>query len=539
MKIFRLLAGLLILGAMVGAVVLVKNNQETRRGAAYATITASLLPDSQVVTVGQKFYSTMKLNADVQKVTAFDVRVSFDGAKLKVNKVEGLNSVLVLMDPIIDQAGGKVRVISASSNIANVTLPTGVIDLFKIEFEALTTGEAEVTMGSDSIVVGYNSGNDPVLAVAAPLPRAVYTVSGGGAPSLSPTATPTPTTKLNAECTSNSFNVISTTADHVAGGKFKFSVGPINAPTGRVLGTVYLKVGVGTTTNSFSYALTDCVGLTSCTLTGKEVSILTTDANFPSRLGQTMEAWVVAKTRMPGGTADLVDVATACTDKPTEPIKCNCGVRTVQLGTVPTATPTNTPGQITPTVTPTAGQTSGAIDFRIKFGGLGMETARCASWKVDAKVLLADGSLVDLGLVNLVKGGSGEEPVYGGRVTLTGVSQVNGLALLLKGPKHLRTKYAVQGQVDYYNRSLGQLTIGEEYDFTGYPMLPGDVTGLVEGQPDGSIDGLDFAYVKSKIGDEVSVGGEVMADLDGSCAVNSRDVILLLNSLSKRQEQMY
>jgi hypothetical protein len=113
-------------------------------------------------------------------------------------------------------------------------------------------------------------------------------------------------------------------------------------------------------------------------------------------------------------------------------------------------------------------------------------------------------------------------------------------ALLVKGPKHVQMKYGVNNQTSYFNQAMGSLLIRanttNEFDFSTFPMLPGDVVSSSEGDnnPDGVVNGRDYAYVVSKL-----LSDDSKADLDFSCGVNARDLNLLKITLNERQSQKY
>lgn len=396
MKFLKIFFTLVLLGALIGGLVLVKRNQETRRGAFFGTVSVQLLPSQQTVNRGENFFSTVLIDAGSYKLNGYDIFIKFDKDKLRAVEVIGLNSVLNVTDyePIIDQNAGTIRVTS-TTNAGEASLPTGIVNIFKVKFEAKALGAAEVKLEGPSKIVGYNVGDDGSLAISS-LPTAVYTVIEGAAP-----------------------------------------------------------------------------------------------------------------------------------------------------------TATGVPGA--PTATPTLGQGAATLNFRMAFDGVKAD-AGCANWKVKALVIAADGSRKDYGLINLTKDGivkitrgenEEEYQVYKGSIQLTGMSQRSGLALLLKGPKHLQTKYGVDGQTEYYNRSEGELVVSEGenspvYNFSGYPMLAGDVVGAGD-EPDGVADGRDFAFVKAEslTRRTVSAGQDMKADLDGNCVLISTDITRLMMALAEKQGQLY
>ncbi|MBP6989586.1 hypothetical protein KBB48_02330, partial [Candidatus Shapirobacteria bacterium] len=120
-------------------------------------------------------------------------------------------------------------------------------------------------------------------------------------------------------------------------------------------------------------------------------------------------------------------------------------------------------------------------------------------------------------------------------------------AVFFKGPKHLQMKYARQNQSTSYDKAGGELTLttsaatSPEYDFTAYPMLPGDIVGnSPEEAPNGIINGVDFSYLKNRPSHEsVAEGGYLKGDLDGNCQINTNDVNILKLSLETKQGELY
>jgi hypothetical protein len=138
--------------------------------------------------------------------------------------------------------------------------------------------------------------------------------------------------------------------------------------------------------------------------------------------------------------------------------------------------------------------------------------------------------------------------VYNVQVPLGDFNYRDNLAVFVKGPKSLQVKYGVNGQSAFYNKAGGELSgltndgaTTPVFDFTKYPLLAGDVTGLTGGVQDGVVDGLDFSYVKTESikRTEVGAGGYMLADLNGNCKMESQDLSILMLSLSEKQGQLY
>jgi len=196
--------------------------------------------------------------------------------------------------------------------------------------------------------------------------------------------------------------------------------------------------------------------------------------------------------------------------------------------------------------------TDGVLRFKVAFAGVGAGAGCVGEAKATVTVMDATGFSQTYNDVPLTE--SGHEMItmkgtdtavdlklFSGQVTLTGMGQRQGnLAMFIKGSKTMQIKYARNGQNDFYNRAGGELAAGAtEYNFSGYPILAGDVrTASGDGQ-DGVVDGLDFSFVKQQAILQVARGGSMRADLNSDCVPNSIDAALLMHSLRERQEQLY
>lgn len=137
--------------------------------------------------------------------------------------------------------------------------------------------------------------------------------------------------------------------------------------------------------------------------------------------------------------------------------------------------------------------------------------------------------------------------VFSGTLALTGFKVRDGVAVFIKGPKHLQVKYGKNNQNGPYNIDGGEISLttysssSPVYDFSGYPVIAGDVIGVDSEVQDGWINGVDFSYVKSKslVHETVAEGGYLKGDLDGNCQVNSNDVNILKISLQAKQGELY
>jgi hypothetical protein len=215
---------------------------------------------------------------------------------------------------------------------------------------------------------------------------------------------------------------------------------------------------------------------------------------------------------------------------------------------VPTAT--RTPTNI-PTATPTLISTAPYLNFRMSFLG------------VANNALCADGEKMPLIVTLLAKDGASkvyrdvmpvkESAVAGSTwatykvgLRLDGFEYKNNVVVFVKGPKHLQVKYGKDNQNAFYNMSGGELmgltsnpTNSPTFNFTNYPVLAGDVTGATNGVPDGTIDGLDFSFIKNEAIKRTRGKSQIHADTNGNCEMESSDLAWMMLALVDKQEQVY
>lgn len=221
-KLVRVLGFVVLIGALIGGVVLVRQTQETRRGATYAEIEALFLPDSRKVDVGDQIVSTFILDTKTHKLSGVDARIKYDSSKLEVVSNEGGNyevqpvlsgeksnssalfrSESDLLIKSVDPAKGLIVLAGISLEEDPTKMATGAVSLVKVTFRAKAPGSAVVTLdtGYDNMATGYNpSSSDQSLAIKT-VKQATYVISttslptptsgSGIKPTIKPTAKPT------------------------------------------------------------------------------------------------------------------------------------------------------------------------------------------------------------------------------------------------------------------------------------------------------------------------------------------------------------
>jgi len=109
--IFKILSGVILLVALVGAGILVRNNQETRRGAAANETSSQILPDKVDVKSGSKFGVSVWVNTGKpsDKLVGVEAMIAYDSSKLKFVEFEAASGYTLVNDPkLLDNGNGIV-----------------------------------------------------------------------------------------------------------------------------------------------------------------------------------------------------------------------------------------------------------------------------------------------------------------------------------------------------------------------------------------------------------------------------------------------
>ncbi|MDD4136013.1 MAG: dockerin type I domain-containing protein [Candidatus Shapirobacteria bacterium] len=187
------------------------------------------------------------------------------------------------------------------------------------------------------------------------------------------------------------------------------------------------------------------------------------------------------------------------------------------------------------------------VDIKLAFAGVKKDNGKCAvNWPVTVKVLNNAGVNVlddtfSATPTQTTSVNSKGEIIYDYNVTVSNVptAGVGNLAFFLTGSKHISVKYGENNQKAWFSNLAGSLSLtrGEtsSYDFSEYPLTTGDVNG------DGKINGQDYSYIKEKANVLTSgnTGTSVDGDINGDCQVNSGDIALIKKSLKEVNGQTY
>lgn len=211
----------------------------------------------------------------------------------------------------------------------------------------------------------------------------------------------------------------------------------------------------------------------------------------------------------------------------------------------PTGQPTGEP-----TAEPTLTGQNFVLNYKVAFAKVNPNSAKCAvNWPLSIKVSANDQEKFYIGVMPTTREVVGDKLVFGGSLELEGFGETSGVAAFISGPKHLQMKYGINNQATAYGQAGGELVLTKTnspvYDFSDYPMLAGDVVSSdSQDSQDGVINGVDFAYIKSRSLIHETADNEkgefyLRGDLDGNCQVNSNDVNIIKMSLQDKQGQIY
>lgn len=482
-----------LIGALAAGVYLVKRNQETRKGATANETMVMVLPGENTVKQGEMFTVEVMVatGAETDKLQGAEIKVLYDGGKIKYHSLEGLNgytvvnkgqSTMLVTDANGDEQGVDLRVVTLGEEKGDI------VSVARLAFSAIGTGEGQLTPEPAKIMINGQSATWEVKEVMA----AKYTIGGSSSAG-----------KCGAKCTQNS----------------DCEAGWLTCKMDCVPRTGVQPAMVTLCPKSSTNALGWCRNSACPEVEGCDCS--------------TVPRATITKTPTTGATITTVPT-TEVTKTPTE-ILTQTPTQIPTVTQIPTATQTPTPIPTKPVVENGA---NGVLKFKVTFAGV-VKGAQCANWPVTVTVLDKLGNSKNYGDLQLATTGvtADNKNVYQGELLLKGMTSKTGLAVFLKGPRHIQMKYGKNGQNDFYNQEGGELEVSTDadqtpiYDFTAYSMMAGDVN------QDGKVDGVDFSLVKTEANGRTE--GDNMADLNGNCKMESQDLALLMLTLKEKQEQLY
>lgn len=173
-NIFKILSLLIVIGAVVGAVILVQKNQETRRGATVAESSLTMLPSTVTVkNVNDKQTIQLWVNtgsgSDI--LSAVELKIAYAKDRLKFVNYDPNNGFEVLNENIDDKNGVlTLKLVKLSVG------KSGAINVGNIKFKVTKQGDARVSFMSDSkiMVSGqsnlWSAGSTSGSVISVPMP---------------------------------------------------------------------------------------------------------------------------------------------------------------------------------------------------------------------------------------------------------------------------------------------------------------------------------------------------------------------------------
>ncbi|MFH1601590.1 MAG: cohesin domain-containing protein [Candidatus Shapirobacteria bacterium] len=141
-----IILSLLIISLAV-AVSLVQKIQETRRGAAGEGLAVAILPSSENLETGDKIITYLDVAQPEGKyISTFALKINYDKQKLKLltsSSGQAAGSDNILLSAFSASAQGQISIIGGTNSLIS-----GSTRVIKLEFEALASGEATVSLNT-------------------------------------------------------------------------------------------------------------------------------------------------------------------------------------------------------------------------------------------------------------------------------------------------------------------------------------------------------------------------------------------------------
>jgi len=179
-----------------------------------------------------------------------------------------------------------------------------------------------------------------------------------------------------------------------------------------------------------------------------------------------------------------------------------------------------------------------SLTFKVKFDEVDEEIP-----DQRVRVIVKKGGITVMEITDVIVS-SDEEGILTGEVELLGVTPGSGYYIIIKGPKHMAERFCLEDQATYCPAG-STLTLGMDnvFDFSGWSLRPGDITGSEEIQ-DGKIDSLDWSFlVEALISDDEEVREQANLNYslqpDGSQVLAGDDIRLFVKTMGTKYDDDY
>ncbi|HOY61376.1 MAG TPA: hypothetical protein PK045_02625 [Candidatus Woesebacteria bacterium] len=522
---------ILLMVTLFGGLVLVKQNQDTRKGASFANTALKLIPNTtierrvgEVVPVKVYYYTESGAKVDgVQTDVCWGSHLSLDESGVVVNTANGFNS-----SPIVVIKDNCATLVATSQQAASNLKTTG--EVFALNFKALREGQGPITIKKESsMVTGDNpaSATDKEIAVTT-VENTTYKIIGS-----------TQTCETDADCPPG-YECYQPPMPSCAPGENCLQVMPPK----------YCRPMLEKNCDRCSIYF-DHMRLAWQAQQNEDCSkdpLIDFSEKFLSSSADTKVTIIYDAKCMPPPETRKPNQCSRCS-------KVNDQQYTWWLrGADETCDDDPSSAQtIYRAYKEDCHLSSGqwpVLNYKVQYAFVKSDYSQCfvpEDWPLQVIVLSGGVTKAYNNVVPSKVDKSGDFVTVQGSLILEGFDRTNNVAVFMKGPKHLQMKYAVDKQANRYGKAGGELTLTKSietspvYDFTAYPILSGDVIGKNSDSPDGVVDGYDWAEVKrmAKVLETVEDGGYIESDLDGSCQVNSNDLYQLRKTLEEKQGELY
>lgn len=511
---------ILLMVTLFGGLILVKQNQDLRKGASFANTKLMLLPSSridkvvgEVVPVKIHFLTESGAKVDgVQTEVCWGSHLKLDESGIVVNIQNGFDS-----NPIVVFKDNCVTLVATSKLAADKLKTAG--EVFALNFEAMSEGEGPISIKKEvSMVTGDNSASptDKEIAVTA-VENTTYKITGSSNDTCETDADcpagyecyqpPMPTCPPGGNCL------------HVMPPKY---CRPIVSQNCTRCSTVFKYMRV-------SWNAADCSIDPNSNSSAAEIEVTRTYDARCTTGNDPLQCSRCSKVNDKEYVWWLREANKTCNDDPVASQSVYRAFReecSLSTGEWP------------------------VLNYKVQYAFVKPDYSKCFvanDWPLQITVLSGGTTKTYNDVVPSKINRSGAFVTAEGSLILEGFDKTTNVAVFIKGPKHLQMKYAVNKQGGRYNKAGGELTLTKfvetspVYDFTAYPILPGDIKGENSDNPDGVVNGYDWTEVKKsvKVLETVEEGSYLKADLDGSCQVNSNDLYILRLTLEEKQGELY
>ena len=221
------------------------------------------------------------------------------------------------------------------------------------------------------------------------------------------------------------------------------------------------------------------------------------------------------------------------------PMATVTGVLPTVTGVLPTVT------GVLPTNTPIPGNWP-VLNFLVRFTGINENTEHNEKALVKVTAVGPLGESVNYENIEVTRTES-ESDVYRGSVVLSDFSETQNAYVLIKGPRHLQSKYCKNSQTVVCDAPGGSLDLSEYdpetatvYNFVGWPLLAGDLPDEDMFQ-DEVVDVSDYTRLVNSFPMDKRNDPDLVErnDINGNGVVEVLDMDALLKTLSRKYGALY